>query len=119
MMKKVIVTNVGESKFIQGQEIDIDVFNDECETLRALGKELPQMQQLVTGITKVASKTKSFLSAASFQEAMRVLPDAAIKGSIDYLKGPKENLIIGRIIPGGTGYEHHVNLPEEERYLDL
>ena len=119
MMKKVIIIESGESDFVKGQEIDIDVFNEAVEMCESEGKEPPKMKQLVTGITKVAGKTKSFLSAASFQEAMRVLPDAAIKGSVDTLKGPKENLIIGRIIPGGTGFEKHQELPQEERYLDM
>lgn len=119
MMKKVIVLESGESDFIQGQEIDIDVFNDVVAKCEEEGKEPPKMKQLVTGITRVSVKTKSFLSAASFQEAMRVLPDAAIKGSVDTLKGPKENLIIGRIIPGGTGFEKHQPVSPDERYLDL
>lgn len=119
MMKKVIVTDIGDSNLIQGQEIDIDVFENEVERLKLEGGELPTMQQLVTGITKISTKTKSFLSAASFQEAMRVLPDAAIKGSVDRLMGPKENLIIGRIIPAGTGFEKHKDITSEERYLDL
>ena len=105
--------------FIQGQEVDIDVYSAAVATCEAEGKEPPKMKQLVTGITKVAGKTKSFLSAASFQEAMRVLPDAAIKGSVDTLRGPKENLIIGRIIPGGTGFAKHREVPPEERYLDM
>ena len=119
MMKKVIIVDAGESDFIQGQEVDIDVYSAAVATCEAEGKEPPKMKQLVTGITKVAGKTKSFLSAASFQEAMRVLPDAAIKGSVDTLRGPKENLIIGRIIPGGTGFAKHREVPPEERYLDM
>ena len=119
MMKKVIIVDAGESDFIQGQEVDIDVYNSAVSICEAEGKEPPKMKQLVTGITKVAGKTKSFLSAASFQEAMRVLPDAAIKGSVDTLRGPKENLIIGRIIPGGTGFAKHREVPPEERYLDM
>lgn len=119
MMKKVIVLESGESDLIQGQEMDIDVFNEAVAKCVAEGKEVPKMKQLVTGITKVSCKTKSFLSAASFQEAMRVLPDAAIKGSVDVLRGPKENLIIGRIIPGGTGFEKHRELSPDERYLNM
>lgn len=119
MMKKVIIVDAGESDFIQGQEVDIDVYNEAVSSCVAEGKEPPKMKQLVTGITKIAGKTKSFLSAASFQEAMRVLPDAAIKGSVDTLRGPKENLIIGRIIPGGTGFAKHREVPPEERYLDI
>lgn len=119
MMKKVLIVDAGQSDFIQGQEIDIDDFRDMVKLCEEEGKEPPKMKQLVTGITKVASKTKSFLSAASFQEAMRVLPDAAIKGSVDILKGPKENLMIGRIIPGGTGFAKHHDIAPEDKYLDI
>lgn len=119
MMKKVMIVESGESELIQGQKVDIDVFKNVVKACEKEGKEPPKMKQLVTGITKISGKTKSFLSAASFQEAMRVLPDAAIKGSVDNLKGLKENLIIGRIIPGGTGFEKHQELPVDERYLDI
>ena len=119
MMRKVKIDNPGDSIYENGEIIDIDDFNDEVEAMIAEGKTPPTMIQTVTGIKKVATNAKSYLAAASFQEAGRILTEAAIRGKVDNLKGLKENLIIGRLIPCGTGYASHYDVPEGEEYLDV
>lgn len=119
MMRKVTISNPGDSLYEFGQVVDIDDFNDEVEALVSEGKTPPTMTQNVTGIKKVAINAKSYLAAASFQEAGRILTEAAIRGKVDNLKGLKENLIIGKLIPCGTGFGAHYDIPEEEKYLDI
>lgn len=97
----------GDSEFLPGVMVDALDFEDEVEKLQAEGKEPPEGKQVMLGITKAALATNSFLSAASFQETTKVLTDAAIKGKVDPLVGLKENVIIGKLIPAGTGMKRY------------
>ena len=107
MLKKIRVEDNGDSEFLPGVMVDALDFEDEVEKLQAEGKELPEGKQVMLGITKAALATNSFLSAASFQETTKVLTDAAIKGKVDPLVGLKENVIIGKLIPAGTGMKRY------------
>jgi DNA-directed RNA polymerase subunit beta' len=103
MTRKVKITESGDTELLPGTLIDMFDFDGENERVKAFGGELAQGEKVLLGITKAALATDSFLSAASFQETTRVLTDAAIKGKIDPLLGLKENVIIGKLIPAGTG----------------
>ncbi|WP_160678888.1 DNA-directed RNA polymerase subunit beta' [Clostridium sp. C8-1-8] len=103
MTRKVKVTESGDTELLPGTMIDMFDFDEENERVKAFGGELAQGEKVLLGITKAALATDSFLSAASFQETTRVLTDAAIKGKVDPLLGLKENVIIGKLIPAGTG----------------
>ena len=103
MTRKIKVTESGDTDLLPGVMIDMFDFHGENERVAALGGEIAQGDQVLLGITKASLATDSFLSAASFQETTRVLTDAAIKGKIDPLIGLKENVIIGKLIPAGTG----------------
>ena len=107
MLKKIRVEDNGDSEFLPGVMVDALDFEDEVEKLQAEGKEPPEGKQVMLGITKAALATNSFLSAASFQETTKVLTDAAIKGKVDTLVGLKENVIIGKLIPAGTGMKRY------------
>ena len=109
MLKKIRIENNGDSEFLPGTLVDILEFDDEVERLTAEGKEVPEGKQVMLGITKASLATNSFLSAASFQETTKVLTEAAIKGKIDPLIGLKENVIIGKLIPAGTGMKRYRN----------
>ena len=85
-------------------------YEDKVEELAAEGKEVPEGKQIILGITKASLATNSFLSAASFQETTKVLTDAAIKGKVDPLIGLKENVILGKLIPAGTGMKRYRNI---------
>jgi len=103
MLKKIRIEENGDSNFMPGVMVDALDYEDEVERTKAEGKEPPVGKQVMLGITKAALATNSFLSAASFQETTKVLTDAAIKGKVDPLVGLKENVIIGKLIPAGTG----------------
>ena len=103
MLRKIKVNDAGETKLVAGSVIDINQFKAANKEAAEQGKKLATGKRELLGITKVALMTDSFLSAASFQETARVLTDAAIKGKTDKLLGLKENVIIGRLIPAGTG----------------
>ena len=103
MLKKVRVEESGDSDFLPGTMVDALEFEDKNIELEAEGKEPATGEQIMLGITKASLATNSFLSAASFQETTKVLTEAAIKGKIDPLVGLKENVIIGKHIPAGTG----------------
>ena len=107
MLKKIRVEDNGDSEFLPGVMVDALDFEDEVEKLQAEGKEPPEGKQVMLGITKAALATNSFLSAASFQETTKVLTDAAIKGKVDPLVGLEENVIIGKLIPAGTGMKRY------------
>ena len=98
------------SRYLPGALIDILELEDENERLLAEGKEPATAEQTLLGITKASLATSSFLSAASFQETTKVLTDAAIKGKIDPLIGLKENVLLGKLIPAGTGLKKYRNL---------
>ncbi len=103
MLKKVKIENSGDTNFFDGSLVDIYQYEEENEKMKAEGKTPAKASVTLLGITKASLATDSFLSAASFQETTRVLTDAAIKGKIDNLMGLKENVIIGKLIPAGTG----------------
>ncbi len=103
MLKKVEIKNPGDSNYLPGEIIDRIKFNDVNEKLKNEGKKVAIGERVLMGITKASLQTESFISAASFQETTRVLTDAAIKGKIDKLQGLKENVIVGRLVPAGTG----------------
>ena len=103
MLKKVEVKETGDSKLLPGEIIDRIKFETMNEELVAEGKKPAVGERVLMGITKASLQTESFISAASFQETTRVLTDAAIKGKIDPLSGLKENVIVGRLVPAGTG----------------
>jgi DNA-directed RNA polymerase subunit beta' len=107
MLRKVIVATPGDSTYLRGEQIDKARFLEEGEQLEAQGKEPLTSDPVLLGITKASLATESFISAASFQETTRVLTEAAVRGLRDDLRGLKENVIVGRLIPAGTGFAHH------------
>ena len=107
MLRKVIVATTGESNFLRGEQIDKARFLEEGEQLAIQGKETLTADPVLLGITKASLATESFISAASFQETTRVLTEASVRGLRDELRGLKENVIVGRLIPAGTGFAHH------------
>ena len=117
MLKKVRIENNGDADFLPGTLVDALVYEETNERLIAEGKEPADGKQVMLGITKAALATNSFLSAASFQETTKVLTEAAIKGKVDPLIGLKENVILGKLIPAGTGMKRYrnVNLNSDER----
>ena len=117
MLKKVRIENNGDADFLPGTLVDALEFEETNERLVAEGKEPAEGNQVMLGITKAALATNSFLSAASFQETTKVLTEAAIKGKVDPLIGLKENVILGKLIPAGTGMKRYrdVKLSTDER----
>ena len=103
MLKKVEVKVSGDSSYLPGEVVDRIKFDNTNEKLVAEGKAPAVGERVLMGITKASLQTESFISAASFQETTRVLTDAAIKGKVDPLNGLKENVIVGRLVPAGTG----------------
>ncbi|RCK78473.1 MAG: DNA-directed RNA polymerase beta' subunit [Candidatus Ozemobacter sibiricus] len=103
MLRKVTITDPGDSEFLPNETVHVKYFEDKVHRLLAMKKRPPTGTPMIQGITKASLTTDSFISAASFQETTRVLTKAAIKSKIDYLRGLKENLIIGKLIPAGTG----------------
>ena len=101
------IENSGDTDFLPGTLVDVLDYEDMNEALVAEGKEPAEGKQILLGITKAALATDSFLSAASFQETTKVLTEAAIKGKVDSLIGLKENVIIGKLIPAGTGMRRY------------
>ena len=107
MLRKVIIASAGESSFIKGEQVEFTTFLEECDRAEAQGHVPPTADRELLGITKASLATESFISAASFQETTRVLTEAAVTGKRDYLRGLKENVIVGRLIPAGTGLSYH------------
>jgi len=103
MLKRVRITDPGDSEFLMGEHVEKPVFEQLNEDLEREGKRPAMAEPLLLGITKASLSTQSFISAASFQETTKVLTDAATGGKVDYLLGLKENVIMGRLIPAGTG----------------
>ena len=125
MLKKIKIEESGDSDVLPGVSMDVLDFNDMNEALIAEGKKPAEGKQVMLGITKASLATDSFLSAASFQETTKVLTEAAINGKVDHLIGLKENVIIGKLIPAGTGMKRYRNVrlntdvsPEDEILLD-
>ena len=107
MLKKIIIDEPGDSDYLPGTQADLLEVEDTNEKLIAEGKEPATGTQIMLGITKASLATDSFMSAASFQETTKVLTDAAIKSKVDPLIGLKENVIIGKLIPAGTGMKRY------------
>ena len=103
MFEKIEVKQSGDSNLLPGEIIDRIKFENLCEKFNSDKKKPPKGERVLMGITKASLQTESFISAASFQETTRVLTDAAIKGKVDTLQGLKENVIVGRLVPAGTG----------------
>ena len=125
MLRKVRITEPGDTNFLWGEQIDKIAFELENQRVEKMGGKPAEAQPVLLGITKASLETESFLSAASFQDTTRVLTEAATMGKVDYLRGFKENVIMGHIIPAGTGFSNHrkvalkplVELPAEEPSL--
>jgi DNA-directed RNA polymerase subunit beta' len=122
MLRKIRITEPGDTQFLWGEQIDKLDFEEENARVEKMGGKPAEAQPVLLGITKASLETDSFLSAASFQDTTRVLTEAATIGKTDYLHGFKENVIMGHIIPAGTGFNHHrrvklkplVEIAEEE-----
>ena len=110
MLKKIRIEESGDSDVLPGVSMDVLDFNEMNEELIAAGKQPAEGKQVMLGITKASLATDSFLSAASFQETTKVLTEAAINGKVDHLIGLKENVIIGKLIPAGTGMKRYRNI---------
>ena len=119
MLKKIRIEESGDSNVLPGVSMDVLDFNEMNEELIAQGKQPAEGKQVMLGITKASLATDSFLSAASFQETTKVLTEAAINGKVDHLIGIKENVIIGKPIPAGTGMKRYrnVKLDTDDRLL--
>jgi DNA-directed RNA polymerase subunit beta' len=116
MMRWVKIEDVGDTEFLIDEQVDKFRFLEENERVITTGGRPATAQPLLLGITKASLSTDSFISAASFQETTRVLTEASISGKIDHLRGLKENVTMGRLIPAGTGFEwyRHVRIPADE-----
>ena len=122
MLRKVRITEPGDTGFLWGEQVDKLDFEEENQRVEKMGGKPAEAQPVLLGITKASLETESFLSAASFQDTTRVLTEAATRAKVDYLRGFKENVIMGHIIPAGTGFDHHrkarlkplVEISEEE-----
>jgi DNA-directed RNA polymerase subunit beta' len=114
MLRRVQVTVPGDTPFITGEQVERSEILDENDKAVAAGKLPASYDNILLGITKASLSTDSFISAASFQETTRVLTEAAIMGKKDDLRGLKENVIVGRLIPAGTGLAYHRARREKE-----
>ena len=116
MMRWIKVENVGDTQFLLEEQVDRFRFQEENDRVQAEGAKPATGRPVLLGITKASLSTDSFISAASFQETTRVLTEAAINGKIDHLGGLKENVIMGRLIPAGTGMEYYRNIEVENPF---
>src|SRR5690554_3076495 len=107
MLRKVEIQEVGDSSFLVGEQVEYFKVLEENEALMKAKKFPAKFERLLLGITKASLATESFISAASFQETTRVLTEAAVNGKRDFLRGLKENVVVGRLIPAGTGLTYH------------
>jgi DNA-directed RNA polymerase subunit beta' len=107
MIRKAIILDGGDTEFLAGEQVEVARVNIANRDLEAEGKIPAKFEIQLMGITKASLATESFISAASFQETTRVLTDAAVNGKSDELRGLKENVIVGRLIPAGTGFAYH------------
>jgi DNA-directed RNA polymerase subunit beta' len=119
MMRWIKVEEVGDTEFLLEEQVDKFRFYEENERVEASGGVPAKGRPLLLGITKASLSTDSFISAASFQETTRVLTEAAISGKVDYLRGLKENVIMGRLIPAGTGMEYYHNIKLTEAIVPM
>jgi DNA-directed RNA polymerase subunit beta' len=107
MLRRVEITDAGDSKFLKGEQAERGSVLQANADLVAKGEQPARYEPILLGITKASLATESFISAASFQETTRVLTEAAVSGKRDELRGLKENVIVGRLIPAGTGFAYH------------
>jgi DNA-directed RNA polymerase subunit beta' len=107
MLRKIRITEPGDTTFLWGEQIDKLEFEHENERVEKMGGKPAEASPVLLGITKASLETESFLSAASFQDTTRVLTEAATRSRVDALRGFKENVIMGHIIPAGTGFDYH------------
>jgi DNA-directed RNA polymerase subunit beta' len=122
MLRKAEITDVGDTRLLRGEQLDVARVLDENQLANKGDRRPAEYQRVLLGITKASLATESFISAASFQETTRVLTEAAVRGTIDHLRGLKENVIVGRLIPAGTGMAYHNSrkrAPKEEPDIDL
>jgi len=119
MLRKIEIVEAGDSKFLRSEQADKARVLDENERLEAEGKEPAKWTPMLLGITKASLATESFVSAASFQETTRVLTEASVRGLRDGLRGLKENVIVGRLIPAGTGLAHHLERRRQRQGLSV
>jgi DNA-directed RNA polymerase subunit beta' len=122
MLRKAEVRNPGDTRLLRSEQLELTRVFEENEIARREGGETAEFLRVLLGITKASLATESFISAASFQETTRVLTEAAVRGTTDNLRGLKENVIVGRLIPAGTGMAYHTSrkrTPEEEPGIDL
>ncbi|HSB36783.1 MAG TPA: DNA-directed RNA polymerase subunit beta', partial [Thermoanaerobaculia bacterium] len=117
MMRSVRIEEVGDTEFLVDEQVDRFRFNEENERIQQAGGNAAQGRPLLLGITKASLSTDSFVSAASFQETTRVLTEASIAGRVDLLRGLKENVIVGRLIPAGTGMDYYRNIVLEREEI--
>src|SRR6202030_1035564 len=106
-LRKVRIVEPADTTFLWGEQIDKITFEEENSRVDKMGGKPGEAQPVLLGITKASLETESFLSAASFQDTTRVLTEAATRARVDYLRGFKENVIMGHIIPAGTGFDYH------------
>jgi DNA-directed RNA polymerase subunit beta' len=116
MLRKALILDGGDTKFIQGDQVSYAELKEENEKAVASDKTPAEFERVLLGITKASLATDSFISAASFQETTRVLTEAAVTGKKDHLRGLKENVVVGRLIPAGTGMEFHDRLKNKKQY---
>ncbi|MAV23313.1 MAG: DNA-directed RNA polymerase subunit beta' [Gammaproteobacteria bacterium TMED278] len=115
MLRKALIIDGGDTKFIQGDQVSYAELVEENEKANADGKTPAEYERVLLGITKASLATDSFISAASFQETTRVLTEAAVTGKKDQLRGLKENVVVGRLIPAGTGMDFHDKLKNKKQ----
>ncbi|TVP87585.1 MAG: DNA-directed RNA polymerase subunit beta' [Pseudomonadaceae bacterium] len=118
MLRKVEISDSGDSNFIKGDQVELTQVLEENERLATQDKFLAKYERVLLGITKASLSTESFISAASFQETTRVLTEAAVTGKSDHLRGLKENVVVGRLIPAGTGLAYHAER-KRQRQVDV
>jgi len=107
MLRKVVIVDGGDTSFLKGEQVEKEKLREANDRVRTKDGLEATYNQLLLGITKASLATESFISAASFQETTRVLTEASVTGKRDVLRGLKENVIVGRLIPAGTGYAYH------------
>ena len=114
MLRKCEITDPGDStEFLEGEHAEVSHVRAVNARLQAEGKKLVKYNHILMGLTKASLSTDSFISAASFQETTRVLTEASVEGKVDELRGLKENVIVGRLIPAGTGFKYHKQRRDE------
>jgi len=116
MLRWVKVEEVGDTEFLVDEQVDKFIFQEENEKVIKKGGKPAKARPLLLGVTKSALSTDSFIAAAAFQETTRVLTEASLYGKVDYLRRLKENIIMGRLIPAGTGYKFYRNVELKEEF---